>query len=162
MNRGNGWSPNEKFWVELTSIDENLTWKCVNLDKTRKHLVPGDTGVYLMCAHPPRNVMKALQLYTVIYAGQAKKRGLQTRFLEHINVNQPNSKLRMFLKCYYATVDFWFALVHEQTEIDRLEVLLIETFNPPCNTIGAPGSRPLIARLGNERPIGRGITRNHS
>ena len=160
MNRRNGWSPNKKFWEELTSIDKNLTWKCVNLDKKRKHLVPGDTGVYLMCAHPPGNVMKALKLYTVIYAGQVKKRGLQTRFLEHIN--QPDSKLGMFLKCYYTTVDFWFALVHEQTEIDRLETLLIETFNPPCNARGAPGSRSLIARLGKARPIGRGITRNHS
>ena len=147
-----GWSPEKIIWEKLSSISNNLSWKCVNLDKTRKHLVPGnDAGVYLMCAPPPTNTLDDLHLYTVLYAGQVKKRGLQTRFIEHIS--KPNAKLRMFLDCYYPRVDFWFAIVHEHTEIDELETFLIDTFDPPCNNIGAPGSRTILARLGEAKPF---------
>ena len=154
-----GWSPEKELWEELVHVSGDLAWKRVNLDSSHSHRIPKQvTGVYLICAPPPFEAVKMLNAYTMLYAGQVKSqsRGLQTRFLEHIRT--PTAKLRLFMDCYYPRLHFWFALVHDPPQIDSLESLLIETFNPPCNTIGAPGSSTLIARLGTPRPLGTGST----
>ena len=158
-----GWSPEKELWKELVRVSGDLAWKRVNLDSSHSHRIPKqDTGVYLICAPPPSEAVKMLNAYTVLYAGQVKSqsRGLQTRFLEHIRT--PTAKLRLFMDCYYPRLHFWFALVHDPSQIDSLESLLIETFNPPCNTIGAPGSSLLLARLGTPRLIGTRVSTPHS
>lgn len=150
-----GWSPEKRLWSELVRVSGDLSWKRVVLDSSRSHRIPKeDTGVYLICSCPPFEALKSLTTYTVLYAGQVKsnKRGLRTRFLEHIR--KPNAKLRLFLDCYYPAVHFWFALAYEPSHIDALESLLIATFNPPCNTIEAPGSSTLMARIGAPQSIG--------
>ena len=152
-----GWSPEKKLWNELVSVSGDIQWKRVDLNSSRSHRIPKqDTGVYLICAHPPSEAVKGLNAYTVLYGGQVKSpnRGLRARFLEHIR--RPSAKLRLYLDCYYPAVHFWFALLREPSEINALESLLIEVFNPPCNSIQAPGSSTLLARLGTPRPIGPG------
>ena len=152
-----GWSPVKKLWHELTHISGEIRWNRVDLDTNRSHQVPHqDIGVYLICAHPPSEAVKDLNAYTVLYAGQvnSRNRGLRTRFLEHIR--HPSPKLRMYVDCYYPSLHFWFAVIREPSEIDALESLLIATFNPPCNSIRAPGSPALLARLGTPTLIGAG------
>ena len=149
-----GWSPERELWNELVSVTREFRWKKVGLELSSSHRIPKhDTGVYLICARPPSVAVEAINAYTVLYAGQVKSRnrGLHARFLEHIR--RPSAKLRQYLHCYYPAVDFWFTIVNEPTEIDLLETLLIETFNPPCNTIGAPGSLTLLARFGTPTHI---------
>ena len=157
-----GWSPEKKLWNELVRIGASLSWKRVDLDSSRSHRIPEkDTGVYLICASAPSEAVKTLNACTVLYAGQVKssRRGLRTRFLEHIK--KPTARLKSFLDCYYPKVHFWFACVREPAEIDELEGLLIGVFNPPCNEIGAPGTSVLTARLGIPKPIGF-RTKHHS
>ena len=152
-----GWSPERKLWDELERLSEDLSWKKVELDQKRAHLVSkNDRGVYLICASPPIKTISAINAYTILYAGQVKSynRSLQNRFLEHIRY--PSPQLKLFLNCYYPTVHFWFAVVQDQSKINELEALLIETFNPPCNDIKAPGTQILLARIGVGRIIGAG------
>lgn len=138
----------------LEHLSKGLSWKKVDLDKNRAHLVSkNDQGVYLICASPPVKTINVISAYTILYAGQVKSHGrsLQDRFLEHID--NPNPQLKLFLNCYYPTIHFWFAVVQDQSKIDELEILLIEIFNPPCNSIKAPGTQVLLARLGAGRTI---------
>lgn len=149
-----GWSPNRKLWDELGALSKDLSWKKVEFDRNRSHLVSNnDRGVYLICASPPIETISVINAYTILYAGQVKSRNrsLRTRFLEHIR--NPNPQLKLFLDCYYPIIHFWFATVQDQSRIDELEVLLVETFNPPCNSISAPGTKALLARLGTGRTI---------
>ena len=152
-----GWSPEKKLWDELEYLGEDLSWKKVELDQNRAHLVSkNDRGVYLICASPPVKTIDAINAYTILYAGQVKSRNrsLQNRFLEHIR--RPSPQLKLFLDCYYPAVHFWFAIVQDPSKIDALETLLIETFNPPCNDIRAPGTQVLLAGIGVGRIIGTG------
>ena len=155
-----GWSPEKNLWNELIRVSKNLSWKKIKLDLSSSHRVSKQIGVYLICACHPYEAVKGLKAYTVLYTGQVKSedRGLRTRFLEHIK--KPNAKLKLYLNCYYPDVHFWFAHVDKPTQIDELEALLVETFNPPCNSIGAPGSSALVARLGTPRFIGRNNERH--
>lgn len=151
-----GWSPDETLWNELAKISGDLVWKKVEFATSYSHLVPDrKIGVYLICANAPKEIMKQLGAYTVLYAGQVKsqERGLRARFLEH--VKNPKTKLKWYIKCYYPNIHFWFAHVDDTSRIDELETLLIEVFNPPCNSISAPSSSAIIARLGAGQPIGR-------
>lgn len=146
-----GWSCQLDLWRELQQVGKNRSWRSVELDSERSHLIPLATGVYLICARPPIEAVKRIGTYAVIYAGQVKspERGLRTRFLEHIH--RPNPKLRMYMDCFYPNVQFWFTLASDQSGIDELEGLLIDTFNPPCNSIRAPGSSAIKGRLGTPR-----------
>ena len=149
-----GWSPERGLWDKLKETGEDLSWKKVEYDPNKSHLLPGDDrGVYLICAAPPANTINALNAYTILYAGQVKgeRRSLRHRFLEHIR--HPKPKLKLFVDCYYPDVHFWFAVAHEPSKIDALEILLIEIFNPPCNSISAPGTKITLARLGAGRLI---------
>lgn len=149
-----GWSPERRLWNELENLSGTLFWKKVELDRNRAHLVSeSDQGVYLICASPPVQTINAINAYTILYAGQVKSRNrsLRTRFLEHIR--NPSPQLKLFLDCYYPSVHFWFTAVRDQSTIDGLEALLVETFNPPCNSIRAPGTQTLLARLGIGRII---------
>lgn len=151
-----GWSPDEALWDELARISCDLIWKKVKFDASYSHLVSNQKiGVYLICANTPKEAIKQLSAYTVLYAGQVRshEHGLQARFLEH--VRNPKIKLQWYIKCYYPNVHFWFAHVDDASLIDELETLLIEAFNPPCNSISAPSSSAIIARIGAGRPIGR-------
>ena len=149
-----GWSPERALWLELERVSGTYSWRCVNLDSTRAHQIPKESGVYLICASPPGSLATEISAYTVLYAGQvnSSKRGLRTRFLDHIQ--RPDPKLRLFLECFFPSVHFWFTLENEPSRINELESILIGTFNPPCNKIGAPGSSILIGRLGIPRRIG--------
>ena len=149
-----GWSPERNLWDELERLSRDLSWKKVEFDRNRAHLISmNERGVYLICAAPPVETIKTVNAYTVLYAGQVKSRNrsLRTRFLEHIRT--PSPQLKLFLDCYYPAVHFWFAAVRDQSKIDALEALLVETFNPPCNRIRAPGTHVLLARLGAGRTI---------
>lgn len=161
MNHDSGWAAEKNFWRELEKSSDKLTWKRVPLDLSRQHLVSKSTGVYLICAPPPDGIVSDLRLYTVLYAGQvhSKKHGLRARFREH--VKKPSPKLRVFNDCYYPNVDFWFTRVSDQKQIGKIEALLIEIFNPPCNSIRAPRTQPLIARLGKRVPIRSGSESLH-
>ena len=155
-----GWSPDRKLWDELGTLSKDLSWKKVEFDRNRSHLVSNnDRGVYLICASPPIETISVINAYTILYAGQVKSRNrsLRMRFLEHIRT--PSPQLKLFLDCYYPAVHFWFASVQDESKIDDLEVLLVEAFNPPCNKIRAPGTQILLARLGTGRTISTGRKR---
>lgn len=156
-----GWSPEKEFWDALVVASGDIHWRRVDLDLNRSDRVPRQgTGVYLICAHPASKAVESINAYTVLYAGQVKSRlrGLRTRFREHIR--SPDAKLKLYLDCFYPSVHFWFALVNEPMEIDLLESLLIEVFNPPCNNIRAPRSSTFLARFGTPRQIKSGYTRD--
>ena len=158
-----GWSGERALWIELARAGQNLPWKHEPLDSTRSHLIPpGDIGVYLICSPPPEQVLDTLPVCTVLYAGQvySERRGFRTRFLEHIQ--RPAPKLRVYLRCYFPGVEFWYASVRDHARRNSLETLLIETLNPPCNSIQAPGSTKLLARIGRPAPIGRSRPRRSS
>ena len=157
-----GWSPSKELWEKVTFVGENLSWRRVDMDLNQLHRVPKDRpGVYLRAAPPPTEAMKVLNLYTVLYAGQVKSphRGLRTRFREHIR--QPSPKLKLFVDCYYPTLHFWFSVLQDSSKIDDMEVLLIEAFDPPCNSVKAPKTETILARLGIGKPI-RAILRPQS
>ena len=157
-----GWSPERRLWDKLKDLGKELSWKKVEFDPNKSHLLPeDDRGVYLICAAPPVDTINVLNAYTILYAGQVKseRRSLRHRFLEHIR--HPRPKLKLFVDCYYPDVHFWFAVSHEPSKIDTLEVLLIEIFNPPCNSISAPGTKVTLARIGAGRSIGAS-SRNRS
>lgn len=150
-----GWSPERKLWDELRNAGRELSWKKIEFDPNKSHLLPENArGVYLICASPPKDAINALGAYTILYAGQVKseRRSLRNRFLEHIR--HPRPKLKLFVDCYYPDVHFWFAIAHEPSTIDSLEILLIGIFNPPCNSISAPGTKSTLACLGAGRSIG--------
>ena len=107
--------------------------------------------MYLIGAAPPLGAISGLNTYTILYAGQVKRRNLRARFLDHIK--KPNPKLKLFFDCYFPYVDFWYLVLDCDSKIDALETLLIEAFNPPCNSIRAPGSQVFLARLGKGRII---------
>ena len=149
-----GWSPERQLWSALEFLCRDLAWKRVDLDRNRSHLVSErDRGVYLIAAPPPMRVIDVVSSYTILYAGQVRSRNLRSRFLEHIK--NPNPKLRLFMDCFYPTIHFWFAVTDDQSRIDALESLLIQTFNPPCNSISAPSTQILLARLGHGKKINR-------
>lgn len=150
-----GWSPDPGLWAALSRKTGGIAWKRVDFSPSLTHRVPKqDAGVYLICARPPARALETIKTYTVLYAGQVKSRarGLRTRFLEHIQ--RPSPKLRLFLRCFNPELDFWYAVSSDELEIDTLETLLIDTFNPPCNNISAPRASAIRARVGVPRPIG--------
>lgn len=151
-----GWSPDSAIWNALEGLGRSLTWRKVDLDRNRSHLVAAAYGVYLIGARPPSRAIAKLGFYTVLYAGQVKgvDRNLRIRFLEHIS--RPNPILRRYIHSFYPALHFWFAVTTERSLIDDIETLLIRTFNPPCNSIDAPGAKVLLARVGAGRPIGAG------
>ena len=152
-----GWSPEKRLWDELEEVGEGLSWKRIDFNLRQSDSLPkDDRGVYLICAAPPGNTISTINAYTILYAGQVKsdRRGLRSRFREHIN--NPSRNLQLFRGCYYHDIHFWFAATDDESQIAKLEILLIEAFNPPCNSIRAPGTRPMLARLG----IGRAIRAN--
>lgn len=154
MTGQNGWSDQKQVWEELKSLGADLSWTKVPFDPHVSHHVPAHrSGVYLVCARPPAEPLAALNAYTVLYAGQVKQsaHGLRARFQEHLK--RPAVALRGFKECYYPDVHFWFAPVDGRRLIDDLEGLLIAAFNPPCNKVGAPGSRTLLARIGAGAPL---------
>ena len=154
--RFHGWSCDKNLWDELERLGKSLSWTKVPSDRNASHRVPDGIGVYLICASPPADSVEMLKAYTVLYAGQVKspRRGLRTRFLEHIN--RPAELIRLFRDCYYPNFDFWFSVVKDSSRINDLENILIKTFQPPCNIQGAPGSS-LRARLGVGKRIGVNI-----
>ena len=148
-----GWSPVRAAWQELARLNDDLTWKRADFHASRKDRVPrGETGVYLICARPPLQRTPKPPVYTVLYAGRTTaSEGLRSRFLKHIR--KPNRKLDVYLRCYVPEVEFWYSVLTEDTKIGTLEVLLIDTFNPPCNSIAAPGSSAIRARIGETVPL---------
>ena len=151
-----GWSPERVLWTTLSRLGQDLSWRRVDLDPNRAHLVSASDGVYLIAACPPSSAIAEIGLYTVLYAGQVNStqsvsRTLRVRFREHIN--KPNPKLRLFIDSYYPAVHFWFAVTQDRSLIDQMETLLIRTFNPPCNSIDAPGAKVLLARIAAGQPI---------
>ena len=123
-----GWSPDRVLWTTLERLGRNLSWRRVDLDPNRDHLVSASDGVYLIAACPPSPAISELGLYTVLYAGQVNSiqsigRNLRVRFREHIK--RPNPKLRLFINSYYPAVHFWFAVTHDRSLIDQMETLLV-------------------------------------
>ncbi len=155
MTAQTGWSDERRVWDAFKYFGADLSWQKVPFDPHVLHRVPAHaSGVYLVCARPPAEPLAPLNAYTVLYAGQVKQsaHGLRARFREHLK--RPADALRGFKECYYPDVHFWFAPVDGRRLIDDLEGLLIEAFNPPCNKVGAPGSRTLLGRLGAGVPLG--------
>lgn len=144
-----GWSAERTLWQELVRLSAHLQWRCVALDLSRSHQVPADdTGVYLLCARPLSGALEEISAYTALYAGQVhgETRSFRKRFVDHIK--RPKPQIHAYTSCFYPSVDFWYASVRDSDVTNTLETLLIETLNPPCNAIGAPGSKALLARLG--------------
>ena len=148
----NGWSPNKELWDELVRLTDNLVWNNCKLDPSFKHRVPKHSGVYVICSSPPFPPAVTLKPSIVLYAGQSKG-NLRSRFNEHSN--NPGPLLQPFARCFFPNVEFWYTRIDEVSQIDEIEILLIETFNPPCNSIRAPGASTIIARIGESVPIGR-------
>ena len=151
----NGWSPRSELWKELSNLAEGLRWVCINFEMTQAAVLPReDRGVYLICASSPCQPLRKIGAYTILYAGKVtgSQRSLRDRFREHRR--QPQPRLKSYLRCYYKTsIHFWYAAMSERTEIDKLEALLVETFNPPCNRRKAPGANILLARVRAGVPI---------
>ena len=149
-----GWSPEKELWDELEKVGGDLSWRRVDFDSNQSDQLPrNDRGVYLICAAPPGSTISIINAYTILYAGRVKsdRRGFRSRFREHLN--NPSRNLQLFRSCYYHDIHFWFAATDDESQIDKLEILLIEAFNPPCNSIRAPGTRPMLARLGTGKAI---------
>ena len=147
----NGWSPDRALWCELVRVTNGLSWRNVDLDRSSRHRVPEHSGVYAICAESPLEAQMNFNACTILYAGQSK-RCLRTRFLQHSQ--NPGRILQPFTSCFYPKVRFWFASVNDVSRIDEIEVLMIATFNPPCNSIQGPGASTIIAHIGTTKPIG--------
>ena len=150
-----GWSAEKRLWQELDRLGGHLQWRRVRFEIDREELIPHQsTGVYLICVHPPSTAVCKIRPYTIIYAGQVRsaRRGLRRRFLEHFN--HPKPRLRPFLKCFQSQIDFWYAATVGSQRINRLEAILIDAFNPPCNAKSAPEAPALRAYLGIPKQFG--------
>ena len=150
------WSSRSELWNELATLARGLQWTRVNFELNHASRLPRDIGgVYLICAGAPCKPLDKIGTYTILYAGKVTgpERSLRDRFKEHRTRPQP--KLKSYLKCYYRTsVHFWYAEIPDKMRIDRMEVLLLETFNPPCNRRRAPGTDVLLASIGAVIRIG--------
>ena len=153
-SRPTGWTADAKLWQELHRIAANYSWARIAFDSNLAVNVPEAPGVYLICAHPPYPTKLGRAAYTVLYAGKVQRppRTLRARFLEHCK--RPKPALRPFLLCFHPNVHFWWSSIADAEEVDQIETLLIESFNPPANMIRAPGTAVLLARLGQTRPVG--------
>lgn len=149
----NGWSPDIKLWKALERTAENLIWgSCIALDPNARHRIPIYSGVYVISAEPPFKSKVAFKPSAVLYAGQSKT-DLRSRFITHCK--DPSPSLKQFIQCFYPNVHFWYARIDEKSQIDKIEALLIETFNPPCNSIRAPGASTIIANIGTSIVLGQ-------
>jgi len=116
-------------------------------------LVPGESGVYAICAPIPRKDFDNVQdgplkaAYAPLYIGQSQREveGIRRRF--KIHNNNPKPLIATYLSCYSGGIDFWYSLINDQAEIDDIETRLIEAFSPPCNEQGGPGIAQLRAKL---------------
>lgn len=146
------WSPEKELWSALNRISEDTTWSFVKFDENSGHVIPSKSkGVYLICADTPRDVLHTIGLRTVLYAGKSES-CLKTRFLRHIR--SPTPKLKMYLESFISDTFFYYSKMVEISRIGEIENLLIQTFNPPCNSISGPGTSHLLARLGPPKEIG--------
>jgi len=118
-------------------------------------LVPGEPGVYAICAPIPRKDFDNAQdgplkvAYAPLYIGQSQGdiEGIRRRF--RIHNSNPKPIIATYLSCYSGGIDFWYSLMKEQKKINAIETLLIESFSPPCNEQGGPESVQLRAKLKN-------------
>lgn len=149
------WSPAKELWSELNRISGDITWSRVKFDENSSHVIPVKSkGVYLICADTPRDVLQTIGLKTVLYAGKSET-CLKSRFLYHIR--SPNWKLKVYLESFIPDTFFYYSKVNDTSRIGELENLLIQTFNPPCNSISGPGTSFLLARIGPPRAIGASL-----
>lgn len=171
------WSTRGELWKRLAEITSGIEWQRVHLSPADAALVPANrTGVYVISVSPPHQPtaptpestsMSVREEYapygfgplvasrTVIYAGQASslRSGLRSRFQHHRTAPKP--LLDRYLRCFGATTEFWYAEVRGAAELNRIEALLIGTFNPICNDIAAPGGRSFLATIGDPIPVSR-------
>lgn len=171
------WSTRGELWKRLAEITSGIEWRRVHLSPADAALVPANrTGVYVISISPPHQsashtpdfgVMSVREDYasyglgplvasrTVIYAGQASsiRGGLRSRFQHHRTTPKP--LLDRYLRCFGTTTEFWYAEVGPATDLNRIEALLIKTFNPVCNDMAAPGSRSFLATIGDPIPVSR-------
>ena len=150
------WSTEKELWSELNKIGRDTTWSMVKFDENSSQIINQNTkGVYLICAYTRIVVVKQQEeekiLRTVLYAGRSTS-CLRKRFLDHIK--SPEPPLQAYLKSFHLKMEFYYTKVSDNFRISDLENLLIETFNPPCNSIRGPGTAQLLARLDPQRIIG--------
>lgn len=144
----NGWSPDKNLWENLKDVADSLEWRKVRFLRKNEVRVPKQSGVYFISIASKLKISSTIN--TVIYVGQSKS-SIRSRFKDHIASN----KLRPYLDCFYPDSQFWFAYINDEEKINEMEVLLINAFNPPCNSIQAPGTKPILARLGKSKIIGQ-------
>ena len=154
-SRPTGWAADAKLWQELHRLAAKYSWTRIAFDSNLAVNVPETPGVYVICAHAPYPTKLGRTAYTVLYAGKVRRlpRTLRARFVEHCK--RPNPALRPFLLCFHPKVHFWWSSIADSEEVDQIETLLVESFNPPANMIRAPGTGVLLARLGQTRPVGQ-------
>lgn len=145
------WSLEKELWSKLNQISGDTIWSKVKYDKNSiQHIPPKSKGVYLICADTPQDVLRDKGLNTVLYAG--KTEDLKSRFLEHIR--EPK-QLKEYLDSLIQYTFFYYTKVGDVSRIRALEILLKQTYNPPCNLINPPGtSNFLKAGLGSPVEIG--------
>ena len=146
------WSLEKELWSKLNQIGGDTTWSRVKYDKNSiQHIPPKSKGVYLICADTPQDVLREKGLNMVLYAGQSED--LKSRFLEHIR--DPKQQLKEYLDSLIQYTFFYYTKVGDVSRICDLEILLKQTYNPPCNQINPPGtSNYLKAHLGLPEKIG--------
>ena len=140
-----GWALRLKQWEQLSNSLGSRDWKRVSLHPDYQDGIPKAPGVYVICGTPRIPDCRPFKsLFDVIYAGQA--RSLRRRFLEHCYT--PKSELLEARASLRPELDFWFWEA-DQSDLCRLESMLIKTLGPTANAIAAPAIK---ARLGEPVP----------
>lgn len=144
------WSLEKELWSKLNQISVDTKWSRVEFDKNSiQHIPPKSKGVYLICADTPQDVLREKGLKTVLYAGQSKD--LKSRFLEH---TRNPKQLKEYLESLIQYTFFYYTKVGDDSRICDLEILLRQTYDPPCNLINPPGTSYFLAHLGPSEEIG--------
>ena len=145
-----GWPLSRSDWDLLPpDVCSNSHWQSRPLGPASRHSIPAITGVYMLCARPPRaSLMQRpfADMFHVIYVGRSKN--LRNRYADHINT--PSPKVRAARMTYSDSLLFWYLHVEEH-DLAVVETILINCLGPPAND--QPGDAlPIVA--GHTIPIG--------
>ena len=127
-----GWPLSKSDWDSLPlEVCSNPHWQYRPLGPASRTSVPPTTGVYMLCARPPRAALMRrpfADMLEVLYVGRSTN--LRNRYADHIHT--PSPKVRAARRTYSDSLLFWFLHV-EEAYLAVVETLLINCFGPPAN-----------------------------
>ena len=128
-----GWPLSRSDWDSLPeTVCTNPHWQSRPLGPASRNTIPATTGVYMLCARPPRASLMQRPLFAdfldVIYVGRSIN--LRNRYADHLNT--PSPKVRAARETYSDSLLFWFLHMPED-HLATVETILINCFGPPAN-----------------------------